>query len=130
MWCVADASKIESARTAHGNDHGPQVPWGRLPLGELSKAAIDSDWPHQIVLPADSCTGKNYTIHHAFCKGLGLSLCVRGHLFRRDNKDFHAFCFAERRDAETFLSHFGGELIDPKKRPSWPGTIRRKVRST
>jgi hypothetical protein len=92
--------------------------------GELSKAAIDRDWPQQIALPAGSCTGKNYTIHRAFCKGLDLSLCNRGHSFRRDNTDFQVFCFAERDHAETFLMHFGGEWIEPKDRPKWARSAR------
>jgi hypothetical protein len=87
--------------------------------GELSKSAIDRDWPHQIALPESSCTGKNYTIHHAFCRGLNLSLCQRGRSFRRDDTDFNVFCFAKHEDAITFLQHFGGEMMDPKERPRW-----------
>ena len=92
--------------------------------GELSKAAIDRGWPHQVALPAESCTGKNHTIHRAFCKGLGLSLCERGHSYRRDDKDFHVFCFAEREPAETFLMHFGGEWIELTERPKWARPTR------
>lgn len=84
--------------------------------GELNKAAINRGWPHQVALPAESCTGKNYTIHHAFCKGLNLSLCDRGHSFRRNDSDFNVFCFAMREDALTFLTHFGGEFVDLKER--------------
>ena len=83
------------------------------------KAAIDRDWPHQVALPAENCTGKNYTIHHAFCKGLGLSLCKRGHFFYRDGKGFNVFCFAKNEHAMTFLQHFGGEIVNPQDRPKW-----------
>jgi hypothetical protein len=31
------------------------------------------------------------------------------------------FCFAEREHAEKFRARFGGEFIDPKLRPKWPG---------
>jgi hypothetical protein len=28
--------------------------------GELSKGTIDRQWPHQVAVPADSCTGANW----------------------------------------------------------------------
>jgi hypothetical protein len=42
----------------------------------------------------------------------------RGHSFYRNGTDMNVFCFAEREHAERFREHFGGELIDPKVRPS------------
>src|SRR5262245_34045543 len=85
--------------------------------GELSKSMIDRDWPHQVALPADRCKGSNYTTVHRFCEGL--SLCPRGHCFRRGNVDFVVFCFAVRADAELFQARFDGELVDPASRPKW-----------
>jgi hypothetical protein len=87
--------------------------------GELSKARIDCEWPHQVALPAHQCTGRNFVTIRLFCEGL--SLCPRGHSFRRDTTDFNVFCFAERAHAEQFQARFGGEVIDPKDRPKWPG---------
>ena len=86
--------------------------------GELSKATIDREWPHQVALPASRCTGRNYVTIRLFCEGL--SLCPRGHSFRRDSIDMIVFCFAERVHAEQFQARFGGEFIDPKDRPKWP----------
>ena len=40
--------------------------------GELSKAAIDRGWPHQVALVADRCSGHNYVIIRHFCEGLSL----------------------------------------------------------
>jgi hypothetical protein len=37
----------------------------------------------------------------------------------------NVFCFAERSHAEQFHQRFGGEFIDPKSRPKWPGLRRR-----
>jgi hypothetical protein len=88
--------------------------------GELSKDAIDRDWPHQIALPAARCSGRNYVTMHLFCEGL--SLCPRGHSFRRDCTDMNVFCFADRAHAEQFRERFGGEFIDPRTRPKWPGS--------
>jgi hypothetical protein len=90
--------------------------------GELSKGTIDRDWPHQVALPADRCLGGNYVTIRLFCEGL--SLCARGHSFRRGNIDMNVFCFAEQAHAEQFRNGFGGELIDPKDRPRWPGSRR------
>jgi hypothetical protein len=58
-----------------------------------------------------------------FCEDL--SLCDRGHAFRHDDKDMCVFCFAEREHAERFRERFGGELLNPKDRPKWPGLRRR-----
>ena len=43
--------------------------------GELSKSAVDSGWPHQVILPEHSYARQNYPIIHQFCRGL--SLCDR-----------------------------------------------------
>jgi len=86
--------------------------------GELSKARVDREWPHQVALPADRCSGRNFVTIRLFCEGL--SLCPRGHCSHRDSIDFNVFCFAERPHAEQFQSRFGGEIIDPKDRPKWP----------
>jgi hypothetical protein len=56
-----------------------------------------------------------------FCEDQKLSLCVRGH---RADVDMSVFCFAERVHAEQFRDRFGGEFIDPKDRPKWPGSRR------
>ena len=75
-------------------------------------------------LPAAFCSGGNYVTIRLFCVDEGLSLCDRGHSFRRDDADMNVFCFAEREDAEKFQRRFGGEFIDPKDRPKWPGSKR------
>src|SRR5262249_39415738 len=79
---------------------------GRRPLlegpmvyrkGDLSKAMMDRDWPHQV--DAYRCMGHEYLTIHIFCQAEGLSLCSRRHSYRR-----------------------GGDLIDPATRLRWPGT--------
>jgi hypothetical protein len=90
--------------------------------GGLSKHAIDRDWPHQVALPAYRCTGGNYVTMRLFCEELSLS--PRGHSFYRDGTDMNVFCFARREHAELFRDRFGGEFIDPKDRPKWPGSRR------
>jgi hypothetical protein len=81
--------------------------------GELSPAAIDRGWPHQIALPARSCENGGYEGIHAFCKEL--TLCARGHAVY-DREWFHVYCFAKPEDAETFRQRFGGVKFDPAQR--------------
>ncbi len=78
--------------------------------GELSKSAIDQGWPYQVAVEARQCTGDQYMTKHTFC--MDLSLCSRGHAFRRDNTDYVVYCFAEREHAEMFQQRFGGEMHD------------------
>jgi hypothetical protein len=92
--------------------------------GELSKGAIDRNWPHQVALPAARCGGANYVTIRLFCDDENLSLCIRGHSFRRDDVDMIVFCFAERTHAERFQERFAGEFIEPESRPKWPAAKR------
>jgi hypothetical protein len=90
--------------------------------GELSKGTIDRNWPHQVALPAARCGGANYVTIRLFCDDENLSLCIRGHSFRRGDVDMVVFCFAERTHAEQFRGHCGGEFIDAKSRPKRRGS--------
>jgi len=76
-----------------------------------------------LALPEYRCSGHNYVTINLFCEDL--SLCRRGHFFYRDGVGMNVFCFAERAHAEQFLARFGGEFIDPKDRPKWPGSGKR-----
>jgi hypothetical protein len=82
--------------------------------GELSPAAIDRGWPHQVVQPARGCEGGGYNEIHEFCRDL--SLCPRGHAVFHEDEWFNVYCFAEREDAEKFMQRFGGDWFDPKQR--------------
>jgi hypothetical protein len=78
--------------------------------GELNKRAVDTWWPYQVALPADACTGAQYDVVHNFCRGL--SLCARGHYFRRDDIGYNVFCFALKEHAEMFREKFGGDVVE------------------
>jgi hypothetical protein len=92
--------------------------------GELSKSTIDREWPHQVALAADFVTA-SYTHIQDFCRDEPLSLCPRGHSFRRDDTWYVCYCFAERDHAARFLQRFGGEFTDPASRPKWRPSARR-----
>jgi hypothetical protein len=93
--------------------------------GEMTKAAVDRGWPHQVALPDYAVMGHRYRTVHYFIAAEKLSLCPRGHAFQRDRQWYNVFCFAEREHAERFLARFGGEVIDQSKRPRWPGDAKR-----
>ena len=82
--------------------------------GELSPAAIDRDWPHQVALPASASLNGGYKAIHDFCKNL--SLCSRGHAVIHNDEWFNVYCFSDSADAEKFMSRFGGEKFDPTQR--------------
>ena len=81
--------------------------------GELSRSMIDAGWPHQVAVTAETCRGDGYITTHYFCEGL--SLCPRHGYFRRDDRDYVVFCFADAADAEVFCERFNGEMISTKK---------------
>lgn len=92
--------------------------------GEFSKLQLDSGWPHQVALAAALTTDKTHEALCAFCKDL--SLAPRGHVFVRNGEYVNVWCFAVEEDARKFIERFGGEMIDPKFRPRWPGQVRRR----
>ena len=82
--------------------------------GELSQRTIDREWPFQVAISAETCRGDGYVTTHYFCEGL--SLCPRHGYFRRDDRDYVVFRFAEAADAELFLERFNGELVVQARR--------------
>jgi hypothetical protein len=99
--------------------------------GELSPVAMDRGWPHQVALPYDQCTGKNYNPPHAFIRGL--SVCCRNHITMHEDEKYLVFCFADIEDALQFKEAFKGVLFYPEDRKgrNWnrpPGDVRRPVK--
>ena len=82
--------------------------------GELSSAAIDRGWPHQVVLPARMCERGGYNEIHEFCRDL--TPCTRGHALHHDGQWFHVYCFKESAHAQKFMERFGGEKFSPVER--------------
>ena len=82
--------------------------------GELSPAGIDKGWPHQVAVPYDDCTGKNYGPPHAFIRGL--SVCSRTHTVIDSGEKYFVFCFADVEDALQFKEAFSGIAFYPEDR--------------
>lgn len=105
--------------------------------GELSPAAVDRGWPHQVAVPEQRCCGKYYDIHQTFCADL--SLCDRGHTVGHDRILYRVFCFADPEHARRFREAFDGVPFYPEDRGrglNWmrwdrpPGDVRRPARPT
>jgi hypothetical protein len=60
---------------------------------------------------------KNCIIVERLCRGL--SVCSRNRKYWRERKEYVAYCFAERGDAEFVQMHFGGEFVDPRNLGLW-----------
>ena len=86
--------------------------------GEMTKAAVDRGWPHQVAL-AGSQVARDYYVILNFCKAEHLSFSGRGHSFRRDKVDYVLKCFATKEDADKFTERFGGEYMMPTTRPKF-----------
>jgi hypothetical protein len=82
--------------------------------GELSHAAVDREWPHQVALPAGFVTGSKHEIIERIKADLGG--CSRGHSVRHNDTSYVVFCFADSSKANIFRELFHGEPFDPKDR--------------
>lgn len=80
--------------------------------GELSKATIDREWPHQIALELPE--GHGFGILPAM--GPLSSLCSRGHELAHDGKRYRVFCFSDPDQAARFKDIMGGIDFDPRDR--------------
>jgi len=81
--------------------------------GELTPAAIDRGWPHQVVLPQEAFQGKLNALQADFCDRNKLLRCARGHSVSHEDRHFNVNCFATKAGAEKFMQEFGGEWFDP-----------------
>jgi len=82
--------------------------------GEYSNSRLDREFPHQVILPANRCTGENGAAMNNFCANLALG---PGHhsLFYEDRWHL-VYCFANAAHADLFQEKFGGENLNPAAR--------------
>ena len=83
--------------------------------GELSSNQIDTEFPHQVMVPASSVAGVEGG------KRLdevlrGLNVCGRHHSLVKDDEWQIVYCFADKADADRFLEAWPGEHFDPSSR--------------
>ncbi|MDX8532792.1 hypothetical protein RFM41_13205 [Mesorhizobium sp. VK25A] len=86
--------------------------------GIPAPSIIDREMPHQVALPDDLCTGRNYTLIRRFLDERGMSCRTRAAIaIWEDGKQeqWRLHCFADREAAAAFLDHFGGVVFAPKR---------------
>ncbi|MER8859106.1 MULTISPECIES: hypothetical protein [unclassified Mesorhizobium] len=79
---------------------------------------IDRDWPHQVALPDDLCTDRNFTMIAKFCQERGLKHQTRHVQAIWPNGKYETYrlhCFGDAASAEAFLDHFEGLMFDPRR---------------
>jgi hypothetical protein len=96
--------------------------------GEYSKSRLDREFPHQVIVSADRCTGANSAVIESLCKTLTLG--PRHHSVFHQDRWHLVYCFADAAHAELFLEKFGGETFDPKARGRGMNWHRLRNRST
>ena len=67
--------------------------------GELASAALDRQYPHQVIVPWQVLRGGNYHFVHYFCDGL--SVAPRGHAVVKDDTTGTWWVEVEYKEFET-----------------------------
>jgi hypothetical protein len=78
--------------------------------GQASRSLLNRKFPHRVVVPANSVSGRVIEEVGAFHRNRGVP--VKYHSLRLDDQWYSAYCFAEREAAEEFQVLFGGELAN------------------
>jgi len=78
--------------------------------GQPSRTAINREFPHQVIVPAKSVSGRELDRVIKFHDKLSVPIKSRSAF---QNDDWYAiYCFAEKEHALAFRLAFGGTLID------------------
>ncbi|TIS59543.1 MAG: hypothetical protein E5W93_11510 [Mesorhizobium sp.] len=86
--------------------------------GIPTPSVIDREMPHQVALPDDLCTDRNFTLIRRFLEERGLTYRTRAVIaVWNDGKQeqWRLHCFTDCDAAASFLDHFGGNVFDPKR---------------
>jgi hypothetical protein len=77
---------------------------------QSSGSILRHEYPHQVLVLADSVRGRTFNRVLAFhdLAGVRIKNCTD----RKDDKWYLRYCFGERENAVAFQSMFGGELFD------------------
>jgi hypothetical protein len=82
--------------------------------GECGKSRLYCEFPHQVILPADRCTGANGAAMDNFCSNLTLG--PEHHSLFYEDQWHLVYCFANAAYADFPREKFGGETFYPGAR--------------
>ena len=77
--------------------------------GQLSRALLNREYPHQVLVRAKNVGGKALDKVSDFHVKLGVTR--KSCSVRKDDARYLLFCFADREHAKLFQAMFGGELL-------------------
>ncbi|TIM11857.1 hypothetical protein [Mesorhizobium sp.] len=83
-----------------------------------SPARIDREWPYQVALPDDLCTGRSLTLIREFCEKRRLAprkRLVQAIWPDHRYENWRLYCFTDEASAQAFLDRFPGVMFDPKR---------------
>jgi hypothetical protein len=103
-WGTNDAA-IEST----GQKHFRSAKMTRA-RGQPSRTLLNREYPHQVVVLAETVGGK--TLDQVIAFHDRARVPIKSRSARRNDKWHLLYCFAERRHAVAFQLMFGGELLD------------------
>jgi hypothetical protein len=79
--------------------------------GQLSRARLNADYPHQVILPCSRTVGEAANkAHGEFIKAVAGSR--QGHNVYQGDEWHHVFCFREAEHATEFQRKYGGQPFD------------------
>jgi hypothetical protein len=80
--------------------------------GEYSKSRLDREFPHQVIVPADRCTGANSAVIDSLCRNLTLG--PRHHSIFHQDRWHLVYCFADTAHANYSGRHSAARYSIPK----------------
>jgi hypothetical protein len=93
-------------------EFGPRLMTKRK--GEHTKAQVDRDYPHQVIILSRKVAGPQGGATTLFMANVNVA--SRTHSVMKDDEWHTVFCFADESHADQFIALFGGERFDPKTR--------------
>jgi hypothetical protein len=82
--------------------------------GQSSRRLLERDYPHQVLVPAETVRGKTLDRVIAFHSNLGISTRISS--IRKEDAWYSLFRFADPNHAKLFQVMFGGDLIQPQSK--------------
>jgi hypothetical protein len=73
--------------------------------GQLSRALLNREYPHQVLVRAENVGGKVSDFH------VKLGIPTKTRSIRKDDAWYSLHCFADRQHAKLFQAIFGGDVV-------------------